>query len=240
MSARPGTTSNLSCPPSEDEVSPQVMFVAHAQIPTPFGPFEMLLFREPGTGVEHVALVKGGTENAENILVRVHSECMTGDLFGSLRCDCGDQLRLSLQKIEADGTGVIVYLRQEGRGIGLANKLEAYNLQDHAGLDTVAANIALGFRADERDFRPAAEILHYLKVRSAKLMTNNSAKVEALEKCGIQVVERVPVVAEVRRENAFYLRTKAEQMGHHLPNSLHADDSELEGTGLESASDAQL
>ncbi|MDT7531283.1 GTP cyclohydrolase II [Sphingopyxis sp. SE2] len=220
------------CPSPDDELTSQSTFVERAQIPTPFGLFEMLLFRERGTDIEHVAMVRGIVADAEKVLVRVHSECITGDLFGSLRCDCGDQLRLSLQKIQAEGRGVVVYLRQEGRGIGLANKLKAYNLQDHAGLDTVAANIALGFRPDERGFRPGAEILRQLEVRSVRLMTNNPGKVEALEKCGIRVVERVPVFAEARRENAFYLRTKAEQMGHDLPNSSQALDGDHEETKL--------
>src|SRR5690606_31213810 len=186
---------------------------AHARIPTEFGTFTMTVFREAATGVEHVALSMG--EPGEDVLVRVHSECMTGDLFGSLRCDCGPQLHHALEHIGAQGRGVLVYLRQEGRGIGLINKLKAYELQDE-GLDTVEANVRLGFAADLRNFQVAADILTQLGVISVRLLTNNPRKVATLQKHGVTVIERVPVRSVAQDENKRYLSTKASKLGHHI------------------------
>ncbi|OGB02542.1 MAG: GTP cyclohydrolase II [Burkholderiales bacterium RIFCSPLOWO2_12_FULL_64_99] len=173
----------------------------------------MKLFREHGTGREHIAMVMGDVKGSA--LVRVHSECMTGDVFGSLRCDCGPQLQFAMSEIGKKGSGVVVYLRQEGRGIGLANKLRAYQLQDQ-GMDTVEANEHLGFAADLRNFDVAAQILDFLGVSSVKLMTNNPRKVDTLSKHGVRVEERVPVRSEVQAENERYLGTKARKLGHHI------------------------
>ncbi len=166
-------------------------------------------------GKEHVALVLGDIEGAEDLLVRVHSECLTGDAFGSARCDCGQQLETAMKAVAAEGKGVIVYLRQEGRGIGLINKIRAYSLQDQ-GLDTVDANVELGFPADLRDYSVAAEIIQDLKIKSLRLLTNNPAKVDGLRRNGIVVNERVPLVIPPEADNAFYLQTKKERLGHIL------------------------
>jgi 3,4-dihydroxy 2-butanone 4-phosphate synthase/GTP cyclohydrolase II len=167
---------------------------------------------------EHLAIVMGDVENQDSVLVRIHSECFTGDVLGSRRCDCGDQLHSAMERIASEGRGIVLYLRQEGRGIGLAEKLKAYNLQD-AGLDTVDANLALGHAADARDYSIAAAILHDLGVRSVRLMTNNPDKIQKLEQLGIEVVERIMVETEVYPENAGYLLTKAERMDHLLDSS---------------------
>ena len=190
-----------------------VEFQAEARVPTEHGSFTMKLFREEGTGREHIAMVMGDVKGSA--LVRVHSECMTGDVFGSLRCDCGPQLQFAMSEIGKKGSGVVVYLRQEGRGIGLANKLRAYQLQDQ-GLDTVEANQHLGFAADLRKFDAAAEILATLGVKSVQLMTNNPRKVQTLKEQGVQVEERVPVRSDVQSENERYLGTKARKLGHHI------------------------
>jgi GTP cyclohydrolase II len=190
-----------------------IEFLAEARVPTEHGSFTMKLFREKSTGLEHVAMVMGDV--AGQALVRVHSECMTGDVFGSLRCDCGPQLHFAMKEIGKNGQGVVVYLRQEGRGIGLANKLRAYQLQDQ-GMDTVEANQHLGFAADLRSFDVAADILAFLGVSSVKLMTNNPRKVETLAAHGVQVEERVPVRSDVQSENERYLGTKARKLGHHI------------------------
>jgi GTP cyclohydrolase II len=190
-----------------------VELLAEARVPTEHGSFAMKLFREPSTGLEHVAMVMGDVRGST--LVRVHSECMTGDVFGSLRCDCGPQLNFAMSEIGKRGSGVVVYLRQEGRGIGLANKLRAYQLQD-TGMDTVEANQHLGFAADLRKFDAAAEILSLLGVTSVHLMTNNPRKVEALREHGVAIDERVPVRSEVQPENERYLGTKARKLGHHI------------------------
>ena len=187
--------------------------LAQARIPTEHGVFTMKLFREASTGLEHVAMVMG--ELGAQALVRVHSECMTGDVFGSLRCDCGPQLHLAMQEIGRQGCGAVIYLRQEGRGIGLANKLKAYELQDQ-GLDTVEANEHLGFPADLRNFEVAAQMLAALGVKSVRLMTNNPRKVDTLRSHGVQVSERVPVRSDVQPENERYLDTKAKKLGHHI------------------------
>ncbi|CAH0355805.1 GTP cyclohydrolase II [Aquabacterium sp. CECT 9606] len=193
--------------------SQQVSLVAQARVPTEHGTFTMKLFKEQPSGLEHVALVMG--EMGGTTLVRVHSECMTGDVFGSLRCDCGPQLHFALDEIGKQGSGVVLYLRQEGRGIGLINKLKAYALQDE-GLDTVEANLRLGFPADLRNFEVAAQMLSQLGVDAVRLMTNNPRKVATLEKHGVKVVERVPVRSLSQSENHHYLATKALKLGHHM------------------------
>lgn len=186
-----------------------------ARIPTKYGNFQLCAYTNSEDDKDHLALFVGDIENAENVLTRVHSECFTGDVLGSLRCDCGEQLDFAMQKIAEQGCGVIVYMRQEGRGIGLSKKIEAYNLQD-AGHDTVDANILLGHLADEREYSLAALILQDLKVKSIRLLTNNPTKIEALEAEGIVVKERVGVEGTVHPENAQYLMTKAKRMNHIL------------------------
>lgn len=198
---------------SPQEPTTSVEWLAEARLPTPEGTFTMKLFKEHPSGVEHVALVMG--ELTGPVLLRVHSECMTGDLFGSLRCDCGPQLHFALKQIGQAGQGVVLYLRQEGRGIGLANKLRAYALQDE-GLDTVEANLRLGFAADLRRFDVAAHMLNALGVSQVRLMTNNPRKVSTLQDAGVNVVERVPVRIEPQSENEHYLATKALKLGHHI------------------------
>jgi 3,4-dihydroxy 2-butanone 4-phosphate synthase/GTP cyclohydrolase II len=165
----------------------------------------------------HVALVKGEIKPEEGVLVRVHSECLTGEVFGSKRCDCGEQLHKAMQMIEKEGKGVILYIRQEGRGIGLMNKLKAYELQDK-GLDTVEANLKLGFRPDLRDYGIGAQILVDLGVRKMRLMTNNPRKIVGLEGYGLKVVERVPIEVKPHEKNIVYLRTKKKKLGHMLDN----------------------
>jgi GTP cyclohydrolase II len=204
-------------PTSVSAISPitsaLVEFLAEARVPTEHGSFTMKLFKEKATGLEHVAMVMGDV--AGSALVRVHSECMTGDVFGSLRCDCGPQLHFAMSEIGKKGSGVVVYLRQEGRGIGLANKLKAYQLQDQ-GMDTVEANNHLGFAADLRNFDVAAQILDVLGVSSVQLMTNNPRKVDTLKAHGVNIEERVPVRSDVQAENERYLGTKARKLGHHI------------------------
>jgi GTP cyclohydrolase II len=185
-----------------------------ARIPTEWGEFLLMLYANNQDDKEHLALVLGDVTSRSNVLVRVHSECFTGDVLGSQRCDCGEQLQRSMQKIGEHGRGVLIYLRQEGRGIGLLDKLRAYNLQDQ-GYDTVEANLLLGHQADERDYSIAAGILQDLQVRSVRLLTNNPAKILHLKQSGVVVSERVPLEGTVNAENADYLRTKAQRM-HHL------------------------
>ncbi len=192
----------------------QVQRMASARIPTPFGEFQLCLYTNNQDGKEHLALVMGEVRDQYHVLTRLHSECFTGDVLGSLRCDCGEQLEVAMQKIAEAGLGVLVYLRQEGRGIGLLSKLRAYNLQDD-GYDTVDANLLLGHRADERDYTPAGCILRDLGVRSVRLMTNNPTKLEALKALGVPVTERVPLPPTVHSHNQLYLHTKARRM-HHL------------------------
>lgn len=186
-----------------------------SRIPTPEGEFQLSLYTSDQDEKEHLAVVMGQVEGKDDILVRVHSECFTGDVLGSLRCDCGDQLNRAVQRIAYSGEGVVIYLRQEGRGIGLLDKLRAYNLQDQ-GYDTVDANLALGHEADERDYSIAAGILTDLGIRSIQLMTNNPLKIAALISAGIPVRRRIPLEAEVTLENADYLFTKAKRMQHML------------------------
>ncbi len=186
-------------------------------LPTNFGEFKIVPFRQKSNGAEHIALTKGTWEPGESILTRVHSSCMTGDIFGSLRCECGDQLHKAMEMIEKEGKGVIVYMMQEGRGIGLLNKIAAYKLQDQ-GLDTIEANIHLGFKADERDYGVGAQILRDLGVTKMKLLTNNPVKRVGLEGFGLEVVEILPVEIEPNKHNKKYLKTKRDRMGHHLTN----------------------
>jgi GTP cyclohydrolase II len=190
-----------------------VKAVAVAELPTRFGPFRIVGFWNNRDGMEHVALVHGDVLRQQNVLTRMHSECLTGDALGSLRCDCRDQLTTSLERIAQETCGVLLYLRQEGRGIGLLNKLRAYSLQD-GGLDTVDANLALGFRDDERDYAVAAHMLASLTVRSVRLLTNNPRKIDALGGLGICVTERVPHVIAANEHNRSYLETKARRSGH--------------------------
>jgi 3,4-dihydroxy 2-butanone 4-phosphate synthase/GTP cyclohydrolase II len=186
-----------------------------ARIPTESGVFQLCLYQNDADDKEHLALVMGEVQGAEGVLVRVHSECFTGDVLGSMRCDCGEQLQRSMAMIAEAGRGVVLYLRQEGRGIGLLNKLRAYNLQDE-GYDTVEANLLLGHQADEREYTVAAEMLRDLGVQSIRLLTNNPEKINALETLGIPILGRVSLTPEVNPENARYLHTKAVRMNHLL------------------------
>ena len=190
-----------------------VRIVAMAELPTRFGDFHIVAFENNRDGKEHVAITKGDVIGAANVPVRLHSECLTGDVMGSLRCDCRDQLEAALKAIGQMERGMVLYLRQEGRGIGLVNKIRAYSLQDQ-GLDTVQANLALGFRDDERDYAVAAHMLMSLKIQSVQLMTNNPKKISQLEQYGIPVTGRIPHVMEPNQYNRFYLETKAAKSGH--------------------------
>lgn len=184
-------------------------------LPTKFGDFNITTFRQKSNGLEHVALTKGEWSKDEPILVRVHSSCATGDIFGSLRCECGEQLEEALKRIEDEGKGVLVYMNQEGRGIGLMNKIKAYKLQEE-GLDTVDANIHLGFQADERDYGVGAHILRELGVSKMRLMTNNPTKRIGLEGYGLKIVENVSIEIEPNKYNLRYIKTKKERMGHNI------------------------
>lgn len=190
-----------------------VRVVAMAELPTRFGEFHIVAFENNKDGKEHIAITKGDVIGASDVPVRLHSECLTGDVMGSLRCDCRDQLEAALKKIGEMERGMVLYLRQEGRGIGLINKIRAYNLQDN-GLDTVEANLALGFRDDERDYAVAAHMLMSLKIESIQLMTNNPKKIDQLTQYGIKVNGRIPHIMEPNDHNRFYLETKAAKSGH--------------------------
>ena len=191
------------------EAAPEV------DLPTAYGHFRDITFRQLSNGLEHVALIKGSWEPEEPVLVRVHSSCVTGDIFGSQRCDCGEQLHRSMQMIDREGKGVVLYMNQEGRGIGLFNKMKAYKLQEE-GDDTVEANLHLGFQPDEREYGVGAEILRQLGVRKIRLLTNNPVKRVGLEAYGLEIVENVPIEIRPNKYNERYLRTKKERMGHTL------------------------
>ena len=184
-------------------------------MPTRYGHFQLIPFRQKSNGLEHMALIKGTWTEEEPVLVRVHSSCATGDILGSMRCDCGEQLHKSLERIEREGKGVVIYIQQEGRGIGLMNKIAAYKLQEE-GLDTVEANVHLGFKPDERDYGCGAQMLRYLGVHKMRLMTNNPTKRVGLEAYGLEIVENVPIEVTPNEYDYRYLKTKQERMGHTL------------------------
>ena len=186
-----------------------------ADMPTKYGHFRLIPFRQSATGLEHMALIKGEWKEDEPILVRVHSSCATGDILGSKRCDCGEQLHKAMEMIEREGKGVIIYMQQEGRGIGLMNKIAAYKLQEE-GMDTVDANIHLGFKPDERDYGCGAQMLRHLGVHKMRLMTNNPTKRVGLEAYGLEIVENVPIEVSPNEYDYRYLKTKKERMGHEL------------------------
>jgi GTP cyclohydrolase II len=194
---------------------PVVKRAVCARVPTAAGEFQLCLYTNEIDDKEHLAFINGDVEDGTSVLVRIHSECFTGDVLGSQRCDCGEQLHRALELIALEGRGVIVYLRQEGRGIGLAEKLRAYNLQD-TGLDTVDANLALGHPVDERDYGMAAAILKDLGIKSVRLITNNPQKITEMEARGIEVVDRIATLPTVYPDNATYLLTKAQRMNHLL------------------------
>jgi 3,4-dihydroxy 2-butanone 4-phosphate synthase/GTP cyclohydrolase II len=198
-------------------------------MPTAYGAFTAVAFREKLTGKTHVGLVKGEVAGAHDVLVRVHSECLTGDVFHSLRCDCGDQLETALRRIAAEERGVLLYMAQEGRGIGLLNKLRAYELQEE-GLDTVEANLQLGFPADAREWGIGNQILADLGLTTIRILTNNPKKLSGLEGYGLEVVEQVPIEVEPNDENRRYLAVKREKLGHRLHHQgLRLTDPEEDG-----------
>jgi 3,4-dihydroxy 2-butanone 4-phosphate synthase/GTP cyclohydrolase II len=190
------------------------------KLPTESGDFEFIPFRQTSNGIEHAALVKGKWTKDEPVLVRLHSSCFTGDIFGSMRCDCGPQLKKAMSMVEAEGKGVVIYLSQEGRGIGLLNKIKAYRLQDE-GMDTVQANLKLGFGEDERDYGVGASIMRELGLGKVRLISNNPVKRAGLEGYGIKIVETIPLIIESNPHNRFYLETKANKMGHNLSCYKH-------------------
>jgi len=190
------------------------------KLPTENGDFEFIPFRQTSNGIEHAALVKGTWTKDEPVLVRLHSSCFTGDIFGSMRCDCGSQLKKAMAMVEAEGQGVVIYLSQEGRGIGLLNKIKAYRLQDE-GMDTVQANLKLGFGEDERDYGVGASIMRELGLGKVRLISNNPVKRAGLEGYGIKIVETIPLIIESNPHNQFYLETKANKMGHNLSCYKH-------------------
>jgi 3,4-dihydroxy 2-butanone 4-phosphate synthase/GTP cyclohydrolase II len=190
------------------------------KLPTESGDFEFIPFRQTSNGIEHAALVKGKWTKDEPVLVRLHSSCFTGDIFGSMRCDCGPQLKKAMSMVEAEGKGVVIYLSQEGRGIGLINKIKAYKLQDE-GMDTVQANLKLGFGEDERDYGVGASIMRELGLGKVRLISNNPVKRAGLEGYGIEIVETIPLIIESNPHNRFYLETKANKMGHNLTCYKH-------------------
>jgi GTP cyclohydrolase II len=204
-----GSNGNQSIGDDESEVT----FVAQAKLPTRYGDFIIAGFRSSRDGKEHTALIKGDVSDKEAVPIRIHSECHTGDIFGSLKCDCREQLEASLEYIASKPFGVLIYLRQEGRGIGLLNKIKAYHLQD-LGLDTIEANECLGFPSDLRDYRDAAKIIRLLRIKSVALLTNNPEKIQGLAQEGIAVAGRVPLHIAPNHHNKRYMETKMEKMGH--------------------------
>jgi GTP cyclohydrolase II len=205
-------------PPSEANVDngmsgDSLEYVTTCELPTRWATFQLHAFVEPATGKEHVALTLGDVSDGAPVLARIHSECLTGDALFSQRCDCGPQLEASLQKIAAEGRGALLYLRQEGRGIGLINKIHAYRLQD-AGADTVEANQELGFAPDQRNYRLCRPMLQQLKIKTLRLMTNNPRKIDALKQLGLEVTERIPLIVKRNPFNERYLNTKAAKLGH--------------------------
>ncbi len=192
-----------------------VQRVAEAKLPTPFGKFKVIAFKSRTDPDEHLALVMGDVNTEEPVLVRVHSQCLTGDVFHSLRCDCGEQIEMAMKRIAEEGRGVVLYMRQEGRGIGIHNKIKAYALQDK-GMDTVEANIELGFKPDQRDYGIGAQILADLGIRKMRLMTNNPKKMSGLESYGLTITEQLPITTQPNPHNRRYLKTKQKKMGHLL------------------------
>ena len=186
-------------------------------MPTQWGDFRLIPFKQKSNGLEHIALIKGDVANGQPVLVRVHSSCATGDIFGSMRCECGEQLHKAMELIEKEGRGIVVYLNQEGRGIGLMEKIRAYKLQEE-GLDTVEANLHLGHQADERDYGVGAQILQQLGIQQMRLLSNNPIKRVGLEGYGLKVVETLPLEIQPNEHNAFYMQTKKDRMGHVLPH----------------------
>ncbi|MBI5197077.1 MAG: GTP cyclohydrolase II [Nitrospirae bacterium] len=197
----------------KDQVCVRILSVAN--LPSLYGDFQVVAFCNSNDDKEHAALIHGDILDQEGVPVRIHSECLTGDVLGSLRCDCHDQLVTALRTIGKMRHGILLYLRQEGRGIGFANKIRAYALQEE-GLDTTEANLALGFRDDEREYSVAAHMMRSLRVKSIRLMTNNPHKISEIEKCGVNVVERIPLIIPPNRHNRFYLETKEKKFGHLL------------------------
>ncbi|PVX31746.1 GTP cyclohydrolase II [Pasteurella langaaensis DSM 22999] len=193
----------------------KIQRVTEATLPTEFGIFKIVGFEFPDTKKEHVALVMGDVTDGKPVLARIHSECLTGDALHSLKCDCGFQLASALRQISEEGRGVLIYHREEGRGIGLINKIRAYSLQDK-GMDTIEANLALGFKADERNFSVCADMFEQLGVKAVRLLTNNPEKIDTMKNAGINVVERVPLNVGENRYNTEYLDTKAKKMGHYI------------------------
>jgi 3,4-dihydroxy 2-butanone 4-phosphate synthase/GTP cyclohydrolase II len=203
-----------------------VQRVAEAKLPTPFGDFKVIAYKSSTDPDEHLAMVMGDVATDEPVLVRVHSQCLTGDVFHSLRCDCGEQIELAMKRIAAEGRGVVLYMRQEGRGIGIHNKIKAYALQDE-GLDTVEANISLGFKPDLRDYGVGAQILADLGVRNMRLMTNNPKKMSGLESFGLKITEQLPITTQPNPHNRRYLQTKQNKMGHLLKIADDVDSHQI-------------
>lgn len=211
----PDTTATISAVPTPEELPLEVQRVATARLPSKYGQLRIVAFSNNRDGKDHVAVIAGDVEGKADVLTRIHSECLTGDVFGSLKCDCGPQLERALEEINGLDEGIILYMRQEGRGIGLANKIRAYSLQDD-GLDTVEANLHLGFDDDMRRYDIAAEMLKLLGVESVVLMTNNPKKLDGLRQHGVTVTDRKPIQMDPNPFNAHYLETKREKSGHLL------------------------
>lgn len=213
---------------AETPVNEDLEYVTSCALPTPWAQFTLHAFVERGTGKEHLAMVLGDISDGAPVLARVHSECLTGDVMFSQRCDCGAQLEGALKKIAAEGRGILLYLRQEGRGIGLINKMRAYRLQE-AGADTVQANEQLGFKADQRNYALVEPMFKQFGVKSLRLMTNNPRKIDAMGKLGVDVAERVPLLVNRNAFNQHYLNTKAAKLGHMMtpPEPPAAEDGEL-------------